>query len=218
VTPSSADPRDRLDAALVALGLDASDAQRDALLRYVQLLQRWNTVYNLTAVREPGRMLSHHIFDCLAAVRPLWRVAADGRSRLIDVGSGAGLPGVVFAVMGPSLEVSCVDSVGKKTSFVQQVAGELGLHNLRSVHARVEDLTRSADIVAARAYADLRTLISSTRHLMADDGIWMALKARVPTEEMAALPKDVDLFHVEQLTVPELPEPRCIVWMRLRAP
>ena len=133
-----------LDAGLEALGLALAPEQRRQLLAYLGLIAKWNKVYNLTAVRDPADMLTHHVLDSLAALGPLQRhLSAHGlqHASLLDVGSGAGLPGVVFAIGCPGLQVSCVDTVSKKAAFIQQAAGELGLKNLRGVHARVESLT-----------------------------------------------------------------------------
>jgi 16S rRNA (guanine527-N7)-methyltransferase len=186
------------------------------LLRYLGLLERWNGVYNLTAVRHPQVMLSHHVLDCLAALAPLQRHCPDGgaQHRLIDVGSGAGLPGVVLGIMDPELRVLCVDSVGKKAAFIQQAIAEIGLPNVRSEHARVEAVRETAGVVTARAYASLAKFVSTTAHLLDGGGVWMAMKAKRPTEELAALGPETEVFHVEPLVVPTLSEERCLVWMR----
>ena len=148
-----------LDAGLDALALDLSPAQRQALLDYLALLQKWNQVYNLTAVRDPQAMLSHHLLDCLAVVAPLHlqlaALAMTAPIRLLDVGSGAGLPGLVLAICLPQLQVDCVDTVAKKASFIQQAALSLGLATLRGLHARVESLTAAYQVVSARAFSSL---------------------------------------------------------------
>jgi len=207
--------RDQLARGLAQLGLAATSAQEDALLRYVALLGRWSAVYNLTAVRDPEAMMTHHILDCLAAVPPLHRqLALRPHRALIDVGSGAGLPGVVFALMTPDLRVVCVDSVGKKVAFIQQVIADLGLANLEAVHRRVEALREKATVVTSRAYASLGKLVATTAHLLADGGVWMAMKGRRPEHELVVLGSGIDVFHVEPLAVPGLPEERCLIWMR----
>jgi 16S rRNA (guanine527-N7)-methyltransferase len=201
-----------LDAA-TPLGLTLDDATVDRLLAYLDLLQRWNGTYNLTAVRDPAEMLTQHLFDCLAIIEPLRRFAAKGR--LLDVGSGGGLPGVVIAATSPGWSVVCVDTVGKKAAFIQQVAAELRLPNLRSEHARVEALALPAfDVIASRAFASLPDFVKLTRAHLAPGGVWMAMKGKRPDDELAKLPPDVDVFHVEQLAVPGLAAERCIVWMR----
>jgi 16S rRNA (guanine527-N7)-methyltransferase len=208
---------DRLRDAADTLGLQASDAQLSQLLLYLDLLGRWNSVYNLTAVRDPGEMLTQHLLDCLAIVPSLRRHSAEHPlGRLLDVGSGGGLPGVVLAVLDPQWEVSCVDAVGKKAAFVRQVASELGLRNLQSLHSRVEQSKGQYDLVTSRAFATLADFVRLTADRLAPGGAWLAMKGKLPTEEMAALPAGVEVFHVEQLRVPDLEAHRCIVWMRPR--
>ncbi len=207
-----------------ALALDLSGAQFDLLLGYMGLIQKWNKVYNLTAVRLPEEMLTHHLLDSLAVVGPLrrqlrGRAAVDLQSgfRLLDVGSGAGLPGVVIAICCPDVAVTCVDTVAKKAAFIQQVAVTLKLPNLRGLHARVESLSGGFDVVSSRAFASLLDFTRLSRAALAPAGIWLAMKGKAPDEERAQLPPDVDVFHVEQLAVPGLDAQRCIVWMRLAA-
>lgn len=200
-----------------ALGLNLDGAQLQGLLAYLDLLQKWNKVYNLTAVRDPMQMLRHHLLDSLAAVTPLRReLLSHGHAagaRLLDVGSGGGLPGVVFAICCPEVQVTCVDAVAKKAAFVRQVAAALGLENLQANHARVEQLPGSFDVVCSRAFAALPDFVDWTSALVAPNGLWMAMKGQHPTEEIAALPVSVHVFHVEQLQVPGLDARRCIVWM-----
>ncbi len=206
---------DSLAAVCRQLGVAAGPAQLDRLADYAALLQRWNATYNLTAVRSPADILSHHLADCLAVVPPLQRERAGGR--LLDVGSGGGLPGVVIAALLPGWDVTCVDTVGKKAAFVRQAAGALGLPNLHAAHARVEQLKVAPfDVITARAFASLADLVRLTRPLLAPTGVWMAMKGRVPDDEIGALPGDVEVFHVEHLTVPGLDAQRCLVWMRPR--
>ena len=210
-----------LDVALRAgcqtLGLELDEAQIAKLLDFMGLLQKWNKVYNLTAVRNPEEMLTHHLLDSLAAVAPLRRHLAQqggaGR-RLLDVGSGGGLPGVVFAICCPDLDVSCVDTVAKKAAFIQQAAAALQLSNLHGLHARVENLDGPFDVVSCRAYAALADFTAWSRRALAPHGVWLAMKGRHPQDEIDALPGDVQVFHVEQLTVPGLQAERCIVWLR----
>lgn len=207
--------RELLKQGAEALGLGLSDGQCDALLAYQAMLIKWNQVYNLTAVRKPEDMLTHHLLDSLAVLPPLERHLTNRPARLLDVGSGGGLPGVVLAIMLPALSVTCVDTVGKKASFVRQVAGELKLPSLNAEHSRVENLrTEPFDVIASRAFASLSDFTRLTRHLLATDGVWTAMKGKLPTEEMAALPPESDVFHVEQLAVPGLDAERCLVWIR----
>ncbi len=206
---------------LAELHLSLGDGQVEKLIAYAAMIQKWNKVYNLTALRSSGEMLTHHLLDSLAAVNPLlhWIGKANLLSpRLLDVGSGAGLPGVVFAICVPGLAVSCVDTVAKKASFIKQAAIELKLGNLSGIHARVETLSPPAvpafDVVCSRAFASLNDFVSWSGGALTESGVWLAMKGKHPTPEIESLPKNVDAFHVEQLTVPGLDAERCIVWMR----
>lgn len=214
-----------VDAAAIAgvaaqLGLAISPAQADALAAYAALLARWNRTYNLTAIRDPAQVLTQHFADCLASVPALqrWLAARAPGSpppRVLDVGSGGGLPAVVWAVMLPWLAVDAVDAVGKKAAFVRQCAAALRLPRLHGHHARVEALGARYDLVACRAFATLADFAALTRTCLAPGGAWLALKGRRPDDEIAALPADVEVFHVEPLQVPGLGAERCLVWMRL---
>jgi len=206
-----------------ALGLTLSEAQLTQLLDYLALIQKWNKVYNLTAVRDPAEMLTHHLLDSLAVIQPL-RQQLQGRApaddagfKLLDVGAGAGLPGVVIAICCPDIAVTCVDTVAKKAAFVQQVAVALKLPNLRGLHARVETMTDGYDVVCSRAFASLVDFTNWSRSALAPVGIWLAMKGKQPADELAQLPADVAVFHVEQLAVPGLGAERCIIWMRPQA-
>jgi 16S rRNA (guanine527-N7)-methyltransferase len=210
---------DTLASASVALQLPLSPQQSTQLLDFVALLHLWNSTYNLTAIREPSRMLTHHVVDCLAAVPALRReIAARGARRVLDVGSGGGLPGIVFAVMQPDTDVICVESVGKKAAFLKQASASLGLGNLQVDNARVEVIAASPpfDIVVSRAFASLPEFVKLTRGIVAASGEWMAMKGRLPEEEIEALSADIEVFHVEQLAVPGLDAARCLVWLRRR--
>ncbi len=217
--------RPALESTLTELGLPLAPVE--CLLSYLDLLARWNSTYNLTAVRDPQDMLRQHLADCLAVVGPMARQLAQAHGgaagatpqaiRVLDVGSGGGLPGVVLAAMFPHWSVVCVDTVGKKAAFIRQAAVELGLRNLSGEHARVEALRATPfDVITSRAFASLVDFTRLTRSLLAPQGVWMAMKGRAPTEELAALPGDIEVFHVEPLTVPGLQAERCLVWMRLR--
>lgn len=207
-----------LRAGVASLGLELTEAQVQTLLAYQDWVAKWNRVYNLTALRDPQEMLTHHLLDSLAVVQPLRRHLAQrgqgAKPRLLDVGSGAGLPGVVLAITCPELDVSCVDTVAKKALFIQQVAAALRLPNLHGVHARVETLTQPFDVVTSRAFASLVDFTQWSAGALAGQGVWMAMKGKVPQDEMAALPAGVEVFHVEPLAVPGLDAERCIVWMR----
>ena len=211
---------------LVELELSLADEQIGKLLEYFDLIHKWNQTYNLTSVREPADMLTHHLLDSLTVIAPLRRrLAGFPRSggvvdqadvspiRLLDVGSGAGLPGVVIAVCCPDVLVDCVDAVAKKVAFIRQVAGILKLSNLRGLHQRVENLSGIYGVVSSRAFASLSEFARLSNGLLAPDGIWLAMKGKIPDDEIAALPGNACVFHVEQLTVPGLSADRCIVWM-----
>lgn len=211
--------RQTLDQSLVALRLCLNDAQKKQLLSYLVLIQKWTQVYNLTAVRDPSEMLTHHLLDSLAVVNPLLcqlDVLQMKRSglRLLDVGSGAGLPGIVIAICCPQITVHCVDTVAKKAAFIRQVAMSLKLPNLRGIHARVEKLTDTYNVISSRAFASLDNFTQWSVQALAERGVWMAMKGKLPADEMAALIPSVQVFHVEQLEVPGLGAERCIVWMR----
>lgn len=212
------DLRARLAAAAQTLTLILSDEQLDRLMAYLGLLAKWNKVYNLTAVREPEAMLTQHLVDSLSLLPPLRRHAAGAPLRLMDVGSGGGLPGVVIAICEPTIDVTCVDAVGKKAFFISQVAAELGLPNLHGAHSRVEQLkTAPFDVITSRAFASLADFTSWTRMHLKPGAVWAAMKGQHPTEELAELAQrtpDLDVFHVEQLAVPGLDAQRCVLWIR----
>ena len=197
-----------------ALNLNLSDEQIQRLLGYMALIQKWTKVYNLTAVRDPADMLTHHLLDSLTAIAPLSRHTQGQPRKVLDVGSGGGLPGVVLAICMPELNVTCVDTVAKKAAFVQQVAVSLKLPNLRGIHARVESLTDPYDVICSRAFASLPDFVTWSRSALAEGGVWMAMKGKHPQDEIDALPADVKVFHVEPLTVPGLDVERCMVWMK----
>jgi 16S rRNA (guanine527-N7)-methyltransferase len=199
------------------LGLSLDDAQVGKLLAYLDLLQKWTRVYNLTSVRAPADMLTHHLLDSLAVVGPLQRQVGGRAIRLLDVGSGAGLPGVVIAICCPQTRVDCVDTVAKKAAFIQQAAATLQLPNLRGLHARVESLVEPYDVISSRAFASLADFVTWSAGALAPEGVWMAMKGKHPAAEIEALPAASTVFHVEQLTVPGLAAERCLIWLRRAA-
>ena len=207
-----------LAAAAQALELNLSDTQLDQLLAYLALISKWNKVYNLTSVRDPQAMLTQHLVDSLSLLPPLRRHTQGAAVRLMDVGSGGGLPGVVIAICEPNINVTCVDAVAKKTSFIIQVAAELGLKNLRGEHSRVQQLkVPPFDVITSRAFASLLDFTTLTRQHLKPGAIWLAMKGQHPADELAALQnsaKDLDMFHVEQLLVPGLDAQRCLIWIR----
>ncbi len=205
-----------LVSASASLHLPVSLEQSVRLVAFAELLFRWNRTYNLTAIRDLSGILTHHIVDCLAAVQPLRREFPQaGPVRLLDVGSGGGLPGLIFAVMQPEFAVTCIDSVGKKAAFLRQAAATLGLRNLDVVHGRVEGLVGEPfDLIASRAFASLSDFTRLTAPLLKSSGSWMAMKGKRPDDEILALPAGTEMFHVEPLSVPGLTGERCLVWMR----
>jgi 16S rRNA (guanine527-N7)-methyltransferase len=214
-----------LQQGLDGLGLSVSQDQQAQLLAYLDLIAKWTKVYNLTAVRDADEMLTHHLLDSLAVIAPLRRelaklpqpvAATEGLPMfsLLDVGAGAGLPGIVIAITCPDIAVTCVDTVAKKAAFIQQVAATLKLPNLKGLHARVESLTQPFDVVCSRAFASLIDFTTWSRSALAPHGVWMAMKGKHPHEELSVLPASTSVFHVEQLQVPGLDAERCIVWMR----
>jgi 16S rRNA (guanine527-N7)-methyltransferase len=234
--PDAADEAGRLRRAGELLGLTLDDPTLSALLRYRDGLVRWNQVYNLTAIRDPSEMLAQHLIDCMAVVprlrehllpaQALARQPAPSTVRVLDVGSGGGLPGLVIAMLQPAWHVRCVDAVAKKVAFIRQMAAELRLSNVQAIHDRVELLPAASgdpseqgyDLVTSRAFASLADFTRLTRHLLAPDGVWVAMKGQMPREERAALPLSVDVFHVEPLQLPGLDVQRCLVWMRPASP
>ena len=203
---------------LRSLNLDLDDRQIEQLLAYLAMIGKWTQVYNLTAVRDPAEMMTHHLLDSLAAVpalnRQLKQMGHESSARLLDVGAGAGLPGVVIAICCPNVAVTCVDAVAKKAAFIKQAALELKLSNLAGLHQRVEQVTEPYEVICSRAFASLGDFTSWSVKAIATGGVWMAMKGKHPISEIDALDKVIEVFHVEQLTVPGLVADRCIVWAR----
>ena len=201
-----------------SLGLYLDDRQIAQLLAYLAMIGKWTQVYNLTAVRDPSEMMTHHLLDSLAAVPPLNRqlkqLGLESGASLLDVGAGAGLPGAVIAICCPNVAVTCVDAVAKKAAFIKQAALELKLVNLAGLHRRVEQVTEPCDVICSRAFASLGDFTNWSSGALAPGGVWMAMKGKSPTSEIDALDRGIEVFHVEQLTVPGLDAERCIVWMR----
>ncbi len=216
---NNTDYQQRLDDAALALSVNLAPGQSDTLLSYISQLQRWNRTYNLTALREPEQMLVHHLFDSLSVVKPivteLDKTTARSR-RIVDVGSGAGLPGIVLAIMQPEWEIFCVDAVEKKMAFVRQMASVLRLPNLNAVHARVEALPSfNADIVVSRAFASLADFATLAGMHVAESGHLLAMKGREPRDEIDALEQQTvwRQSRFQTLLVPELNAQRCLVWL-----
>jgi 16S rRNA (guanine527-N7)-methyltransferase len=203
------DLADLLRAGLDRLGEpDPGGAKRSALLTYLRLLERWNRAYNLTAVRDPREMVARHLLDALAVLP--WVPAG----RLLDAGTGAGLPGVPLAIARPDLEVTLLDSAGKKIRFLNQVRRELGLPNIRPVQARLEDYRPEApfDAIVSRAFASLADFAAAARRLTGG-ALLLAMKGRHPAGELQELPGWVQVRAVRKLEVPGLQEERHLVIM-----
>ena len=197
----------QLSAGITALGLTLPDGAEAKLLAYLALLDKWNRVYNLTAVRDVERMVSHHLLDSLAAV-PYFQAES-----VLDVGSGGGLPGIPLAIARPELRVTLIDCIAKKTAFLLQAKAELGLANLKVVTSRVEDYRPDApfDVITSRAFSDLKLFVSLTRHLLKPGGCWMAMKGLMPHEEIEALTDWVKVSANHVVVVPGLEASRHMI-------
>ncbi|MFS2022315.1 16S rRNA (guanine(527)-N(7))-methyltransferase RsmG [Massilia sp. GER05] len=195
---------------IAAMGLDVNPAQQDKLMNYLALMFKWNAVYNLTSLRDPMQMVTHHLLDSLAAV-PAFATAQN----VLDVGSGGGLPGIVLAIVRPDMKVSMIDTVHKKTAFLTQVKAELGLANVTVYTARVEQLqvNDKFDVITSRAFADLSDFVNWSSHLLADGGRYIALKGVAPKDEQERLPAEWKVGKVEPLDVPRLGAERHLVFI-----
>jgi len=197
-----------LAAGLAKLGLNLPDDAQQKLLAFRDLLLKWNKTYNLTALRDPAQAISHHLLDSLAILPHV------GDGNLLDVGSGGGLPGIPLAIARPDLSVSMVDTVQKKTTFLQQAVIELALRNVTVHHARVEEMQGQYAQISARAFAEIGLFISLTRHLLAPNGRWLAMKGVRPDDELKALPADITVEAIIPLTVPELEAERHLIILK----
>jgi 16S rRNA (guanine527-N7)-methyltransferase len=200
-----------LAAGLATLSLSLSEAAQQQLLAFRDLLLKWNKTYNLTALRDPQQAVSHHLLDSLAILPHL------GAGNLLDVGSGGGLPGIPLAIARPDLSVTLVDTVQKKTTFLQQAVIELGLKNVAVHHARVEEMAGQYAQISSRAFAELALFIKLTRHLLAPGGRWLAMKGLAPDGEIRALPQDIVVDAMTPLTVPGLDAERHLIILKAGA-
>jgi 16S rRNA (guanine527-N7)-methyltransferase len=222
----------QLAAGVAALALALPDGAEAKLLVYLALLDKWNRVYNLTAVRDTGRMVSHHLLDSLAAVATFDALGVERSPspqpsllqgeganampktiKVLDVGSGGGLPGIPLAIARPELQVTLIDSIAKKTAFLLQAKTELGLDNLTVVTGRVEDFHPQVgfDIITSRAFSDLREFATLTRHLLNPGGRWLAMKGLMPHEEIGLLPDWASVSANIELAVPGLEASRHLI-------
>ena len=205
-------PQAQLAAGVAALGLTLPDGGETKLLAYLTLLDKWNRVYNLTAVRDVERMVSHHLLDSLAVV-PYFEGGCPDLIRVLDVGSGGGLPGIPLAIARPELQVTLIDSIAKKTAFLLQAKTDLGLPNLNVITGRVEDFRPGAtfDVITSRAFSDLKEFVTLTRHLLKPTGRWLAMKGLLPHEEIASLPDWLKVSANHALHVPGLEASRHLI-------
>jgi 16S rRNA (guanine527-N7)-methyltransferase len=202
-------PAERLSAGIAALGLEIDAGAQPRLLAYLALMGKWNRVYNLTALRDPQESVTHHLLDSLSVLPYVHGPV------VADVGSGAGLPGLALAIVRPDWQVVSIEAVDKKAAFQRQAAAELALANVRVEGRRVEDvaLARGANTIVSRAFATLAHFVVLTRHLLAAGGQWVAMKGRLPQDELAGLPGDVRVVKVERLDVPGVNAERCVIVM-----
>jgi 16S rRNA (guanine527-N7)-methyltransferase len=209
----------RLEAVLVTYGLIINEAQKKALLDYLYQLNKWNKTYNLTAIRDQEQALIQHLFDSLSVVRPL-QLKMQSHSikhpKIMDVGSGGGLPGAILAITLPEASVICIDAVEKKIAFIRHVASALQLKNLKALHMRIEELPNAdMDIVISRAFASLKDFVTFAGKHVSIDGELVAMKGKKPMGEIVEL-EETDWLakEIEILTVPELNAERCLVWLQ----
>ncbi len=190
--------------------LDVNPAQQEKLLDYLALMNKWNSVYNLTSLRDPMQMVTHHLLDSLAAV-PAFSEARN----VLDVGAGGGLPGIVLAISRPDMKVSMIDTVHKKTAFLKQVKAELELANVTVYTMKVQDLEVGDrfDVITSRAFADLTDFLNWSGHLLAQGGKFIALKGTAPAEEQERIPAEWKISGLQPLQVPRLGAERHLVFV-----
>ena len=210
----------QLEEACSVLSLSPTDKQKTQLLEYVSQLLKWNQTYNLTAIRDPAQVLIQHIFDSLAVIKPITDYFFEQNIKqvtILDVGSGAGLPAVVLGIMVPTSQISCVDPVEKKMTFVRQIVSILKISNIEPIHERVEHLKRDPyDLVISRAFASLEDFASLSGSKVKTTGVLLAMKGKRPQEEIERLEKNTrwKVEKVEPVKVPQLDAQRCLVWMK----
>jgi 16S rRNA (guanine527-N7)-methyltransferase len=204
--------RQRLDGGLSALHLSLDEAAIKRLLDYVDLLERWNAAYNLTAVRDPAEMVTRHLVDSLAILPYV------SGATLADLGSGAGLPGIPLAIAEPARETLLVDSNGKKARFLREAVRRLDLKDVRVAESRVEDVAGTFDCITARAFASLADMLGWGGHLLAPGGVWLAMKGRVAEDELDAVPPGFRIEKIVALNVPGLDAERHLVILKRKPP
>lgn len=203
-----------LESGLDALCIKLTKEQQDKIINYLIILSKWNSVYNLTAIRDPKEMMTHHVLDSLSAV-PAFTEAQN----VLDVGSGGGLPGMILAICYPDKKISMIDTVSKKTAFLNQAKAELGLNNVTVYSARVESLqvNQPFDVITSRAFSELNNFVNWSQHLLAEGGRFIAMKGVHPQGEMERLPEGWEVKEVRPLTVPGLDAERHLIFIQKTA-
>lgn len=203
-----------LESGLDALCIKLTKEQQDMIINYLIILSKWNSVYNLTAIRDPKEMMTHHVLDSLSAV-PAFTEAQN----VLDVGSGGGLPGMILAICYPDKKISMIDTVSKKTAFLNQAKAELGLNNVTVYSARVESLqvNQPFDVITSRAFSELNNFVNWSQHLLAEGGRFIAMKGVHPQGEMERLPEGWEVKEVRPLTVPGLDAERHLIFIQKTA-
>lgn len=217
--PAASRLADGLADGLAALGEEgsASGHVEEKLRRYLALLTKWNRVYNLTAITEPEQMITHHVLDSLAIAVPLDSLLARTHdARVLDVGSGAGLPGIPLAIARPAWQLTLLDGNGKKTAFIAQAAAEIGLPNVTVVTARAESFVSAPfNVIVSRAFSSLRDFVTKTKALLGPAGYWAAMKGGAPHDELRELPSGVECRDIRRLHIPGLNAERHLLLLRV---
>lgn len=207
-----------IGAAAQELALSLSLSQTQQLAQYAQLLLRWNTTYNITSIDRPEHVLTHHLLDSLAVVPTLERLqVSKPETKILDVGSGAGLPGIPLAIVCPEWRFTLIDTVGKKAAFLTQVKVELGLKHLEVIHGRVETLrAHDYDLIVSRAFASLDDFVHLSRGALKSGGAWVAMKGAYNESESTSLREGVSIDEVVKLRVPRLAAERHLIVLRAK--
>ena len=197
-----------LELGIKTLGLSCSSQQLEQLLAYLEMLQRWNKAYNLTAIREPIQMVRLHLLDSLA-IHPY----VQGVKHIIDVGTGPGLPGIPLAILNPDINFTLLDSNGKKTRFLFQAINDLSLANAKEINHRVEKYQpeQSFDIVLSRAFSSISDMLTQCDHLVSDSGCFLAMKGKKPDSELSQITKDYKVVDLSQINVPQVDSERHLI-------
>ena len=205
---SLSDRYQELKAGINTLGIDCTSQQLEKLLTYLELLERWNKAYNLTAIRDPIQMVRLHLLDSLA-IHPYIQAGKE----IIDVGTGPGLPGIPLAILNPNINFTLLDSNGKKTRFLFQAISDLSLENAREVNQRVENYQsqKPYDIVLSRAFSAISDMLNQCDHLVSDTGFFLAMKGKKPDSELSQITKDYKVVDLSQINVPQVDSERHLI-------